>query len=127
MQNGVTPLHLAAKYGHKELVRQLCIAGCDVNAVNKNDQTADQVAGAASHGSLAALIRHLRKVRVQLVLPIFADRCEGHASKLVSKNVFDRSELDIYDKRPFTISIAKSECTVNIPYKVCSLQYVSCS
>ena len=61
-QNGATPLHLASKYGHVELVRQLCVAGCDVNAVTEHGFTADEVAANSSHDQLATLIHTLRQV-----------------------------------------------------------------
>ena len=63
-QNGATPLHLASKYGHVELVRQLCVAGCDVNAVTEHGFTADEVAANSSHDELATLIHTLRQVQV---------------------------------------------------------------
>lgn len=63
-QNNATPLHLAAKYGHKELIRHLCLAGCDVNAMTENGCTADNVAAKACQGELVSLLRHLREVCV---------------------------------------------------------------
>lgn len=62
LQNKATPFHLAAKYGHKELVQHLCLAGCDINAVTENGSTADREAQKASYDDLAALITHLREV-----------------------------------------------------------------
>ena len=61
-QNGATPLHLASKYGHAELVRYLCSAGCDVNAETENGFTADEVAANSGHDELATLIHRLRQV-----------------------------------------------------------------
>ena len=63
MQNGATPLHLAAKYGHSELVRCLCAAGCDLEVVTEHGFTADEVATNSGHDDLAALIHQLRQVR----------------------------------------------------------------
>ena len=62
-QNGATPLHLAAKYGHSELVRCLCTAGCDLGAVTEHGFTADEVAANSGHDDLATLIHHLRQVK----------------------------------------------------------------
>ena len=62
-QNGATPLHLAAKYGHTELVRYLCSARCDLEAVTEHGFTADEVATNSGHDNLATLIHHLRQVK----------------------------------------------------------------
>ena len=66
-QNNATPLHLAAKYGHTELVRYLCLSGCDINAVTENGVTVDKIAAKSSHGDLASLLRHLREVSVSFL------------------------------------------------------------
>ena len=63
LQNGATALHLAAKYGHSEVVRCLCGAGCDLEAVTEHGFTADGVAANSGHDDLATLIHHLRQVR----------------------------------------------------------------
>ena len=74
-QNGATPLHLASKYGHVELVRQLCVAGCDVNAVTEHGFTADEVAANSSHDQLATLIHTLRQVLQQYPPPPHTHTC----------------------------------------------------
>ena len=45
-----------------ELVRHLCLAGCDVNASTEHGFTADEVAANSSHDRLATFIHHLRQV-----------------------------------------------------------------
>ena len=62
-QNGATPLHLAAKYGHSELVRCLCSAGCDLEALTEHGFTADEVATNSGYDDLATLVHHLRQVK----------------------------------------------------------------
>ena len=74
-QNGATPLHLASKYGHVELVRQLCVSGCDVNAVTEHGFTADEVAANSSHDELATLIHALRQV-LYMYTPVHTCTCE---------------------------------------------------
>lgn len=63
MQSGATPLHLAAKYGHTELVRCLCTAGCDLDPVTEDGFMADEVASNSGYEKLATLIHHLRQVK----------------------------------------------------------------
>ena len=48
-------------------MRQLCTAGCDIDAVTENGFTADEVAANCSHDELATLIHHLRQVRYMTV------------------------------------------------------------
>ena len=64
VQSGATPLHLAAKYGHMELVRCLCTAGCDLDTTTEHGFTADEVASNSGYEKLATLIHHLRQVSI---------------------------------------------------------------
>ena len=62
MQDGATPLHLAAQSGHLEVVRCLCAAGCAMDLEDMHGLTAEDVATCAGHRQVAALIHHLRQV-----------------------------------------------------------------
>ena len=60
-KNGLTPLHIAARNGYIDLVRLLCIAGCDVNKTN-NGIRADVTAIKHGHSEIASLLDKLRNV-----------------------------------------------------------------
>jgi ankyrin repeat protein len=55
-ENGMTPLHYAARVGHAEMAKVLLDAGADVNAKDKSDMTALQMA--ANKETVEVLLAH---------------------------------------------------------------------
>jgi ankyrin repeat protein len=53
---GTTPLHLAARYGHTAAARRLIDAGADPAARSDDGDTAADLARAAGHTELAAML-----------------------------------------------------------------------
>lgn len=62
-KQGLTPLHIAARNGYIDLVRLLCIAGCDVNKTNHGIR-ADITAIKHGHTEIANLLDKLRNVSI---------------------------------------------------------------
>jgi len=60
-KQGLTALHVAARYGHINLVRHLCLAGCDVDKTNRGIR-ADVTAIKYGHPDIASLLDKLRNV-----------------------------------------------------------------
>lgn len=60
-KKGLTPLHIAARNGYIDLVRLLCIAGCDVNKTNHGIR-ADVTAIKHGYSDIASLLDKLRNV-----------------------------------------------------------------
>lgn len=60
-KQGLTALHVAARYGHINLVRHLCLAGCDVDKTNRGIR-ADVTAIKYGHTDIANLLDKLRNV-----------------------------------------------------------------
>lgn len=60
-EKGLTPLHVAARHGHINLVRLLCHAGCDVDKTNRGIR-ADVTAIKHGHLEIANLLDKLRNV-----------------------------------------------------------------
>ena len=60
---GMTPLHMAAEYGHKEIVELLFTNGANVNAKDEKDRTPlDWVAhGDWNHTKIPDLLRKTRR------------------------------------------------------------------
>ena len=59
ISSGVTPLHLAAKYGHKEIVEILIANGADINAKDDDGETPLHKAAWERHEEIAKfLISH---------------------------------------------------------------------
>ena len=54
---GLTPLHLAARFGHAGAARRLLDAGAEPDAVDAAGQTPADFAAAAGHAELAAMLR----------------------------------------------------------------------
>ena len=54
---GVTPLHWAANWGHKEIAKILIAAGADVNAKDHNDYTPLDFANRLKHTEITDLLR----------------------------------------------------------------------
>jgi ankyrin repeat protein len=54
---GVTPLHLAARFGHAGAARRLLDAGGDPEAVDADGHTPADLAAAAGHAELEAMLR----------------------------------------------------------------------
>lgn len=60
-KQGLTALHVAARYGHINLVRHLCLAGCDVDKTNRGIR-ADVTAIKYGYPDIANLLDKLRNV-----------------------------------------------------------------
>ncbi|VDK79575.1 unnamed protein product [Litomosoides sigmodontis] len=58
--NLLTPLHLAAKEGHIEIIRCLCLFGADVLRKNKDGLTAEIVALAQEHTQIGTLLAKMK-------------------------------------------------------------------
>jgi ankyrin repeat protein len=64
---GVTPLHWAANWGHKEIAEILIAAGADVNAKDQNDYTPLDFANRLKRTEIADLLRkHDGKTKKEL-------------------------------------------------------------
>jgi ankyrin repeat protein len=65
MLDGLTPLHLAARLGHKEMVRELLGKGADSSIRSQEKKTSTEIATANGHEEVAQLLRdHERRLRV---------------------------------------------------------------
>lgn len=64
---GLTALHMAARYGHINLVRHLCLAGCDVDKTNRGIR-ADVTAIKYGYLDIANLLDKLRNVSIFVFL-----------------------------------------------------------
>ncbi|KAL3185624.1 hypothetical protein MRX96_028533 [Rhipicephalus microplus] len=62
---GLYPLHLAAKNGHTEIVRCLCLAGCNVDQKNRDGIPAEITALAQGHSSIGDLLNRLRNEQLK--------------------------------------------------------------
>ncbi|XP_030883274.1 death-associated protein kinase 1-like [Leptonychotes weddellii] len=60
-QYGRTPLHLAANNGILDVVRYLCLAGANVEALTSDGKTAEELAKSEQHEHVAGLLARLRK------------------------------------------------------------------
>lgn len=60
-EKGLTPLHVAARHGHINIVRLLCLSGCDVDKTNRGIR-ADVTAIKYGHLDIANLLDKLRNV-----------------------------------------------------------------
>ncbi|KAK1334392.1 hypothetical protein QTO34_005396 [Cnephaeus nilssonii] len=61
LQYGRTPLHLAANNGILDVVRYLCLAGANVEALTSDGKTAEDLARSEQHEHVAGLLARLRK------------------------------------------------------------------
>ena len=59
---GQFPLHLAAKFGHTEIVRCLCLAGGRTDAKNQDGLTPDVTALANGHSDICELLKKIKRV-----------------------------------------------------------------
>lgn len=66
-EKGLTPLHVAARNGHINLVRLLCLSGCDVDKTNRGIR-ADVTAIKYGHLDIANLLDKLRNVNLDLLI-----------------------------------------------------------
>lgn len=66
-KQGLTALHVAARHGHINLVRLLCLAGCDVDKTNRGIR-ADVTAIKYGHPDIASLLDKLRNVSFLIIL-----------------------------------------------------------
>lgn len=62
-EKGLTPLHVAARNGHINIVRLLCLSGCDVDKTNRGIR-ADVTAIKYGHLEIANLLDKLRNVNI---------------------------------------------------------------
>lgn len=70
-KDGLTPLHVAAKYGHIDIARLLCTAGCDVDKTNRGIR-ADVTAIKYGHADITSLLDKLRNVnRLEKILTMY--------------------------------------------------------
>jgi ankyrin repeat protein len=60
-KDGLTPLHLAAKFGCIDIARLLCTAGCDIDKANRGIR-ADVTAIKYGYADIANLLDKLRNV-----------------------------------------------------------------
>lgn len=69
-KQGLTALHVAARHGHINLVRHLCLAGCDVDKSNRGIR-ADVTAIKYGYPDIANLLDKLRNVSLSLSFSLF--------------------------------------------------------
>lgn len=65
-KHGLTALHVAARHGHINLVRHLCLAGCDVDKTNRGIR-ADVTAIKYGYPDIANLLDKLRNVSTSTI------------------------------------------------------------
>ncbi|VDO44619.1 unnamed protein product [Brugia timori] len=58
--NSLTPLHIAAKEGHIEIIRCLCLFGANVLRKNKDGLTAEIIALAQEHTQIGTLLAKMK-------------------------------------------------------------------
>uniref|UniRef100_A0A7N8XXS4 non-specific serine/threonine protein kinase n=1 Tax=Mastacembelus armatus TaxID=205130 RepID=A0A7N8XXS4_9TELE len=61
IQYGRTPLHLAANSGSLEVVRHLCLAGANIDAVTNDGKTVEDLASTGQHEHIVSLLSKLKK------------------------------------------------------------------
>ena len=71
--DGDYPVHLAAKSGHLEVVRCLCLAGCRIDVKNKEGVTPELAALSQGHGDISDLLKRLKRVRFFVLNHFFLD------------------------------------------------------
>jgi ankyrin repeat protein len=63
-----TPLHLAARHGHTEIARFLCLAGFNINIQDKDNRTACQSAEINGNTEIVQLLKSLSMVNRKMFL-----------------------------------------------------------
>jgi ankyrin repeat protein len=58
-----TPLHLAARHGHTEIARFLCLAGLNISIQDKDNRTACQLAEINGNTEIVQLLKSLSMVK----------------------------------------------------------------
>lgn len=102
--HGDTPLHLAAKHGHRSVLRQLMDKGADLLCTNNAGKTPEELASARGHDQVAGILRVEAKRRGER--EAFAvgqhERRGARHDELTASNAMDCAQDTATEKAPAT-------------------------